>query len=157
MANSTAPFLLTRAQIRRLSSYFPRSRGIPRVRDRRVLSGIISVIRHGLQWRDAPSAYGPHKTLDNRFVRLRRMGVFDRIIAALATEGGPLLRLMIYATHLKAHRTAASQLKQGAFPRSIGRTEGGRNATLPPSATVRGAPLSCCSRRARQAITVAPR
>jgi len=63
------PFLLTTAQMQRLSPHFPRSRGIPRVDDRRVLSGIIYVIRHGLQWRDAPPAYGPHKTLYNRFVR----------------------------------------------------------------------------------------
>ena len=55
------PFLLTTAQMRRLSPYFPRSRGIPRVDDRRVLSGIIYVIRHGLRWRDAPAAYGPHE------------------------------------------------------------------------------------------------
>ncbi len=24
--------------------------------------GIIYVIKHGLQWKDAPKAYGPHKT-----------------------------------------------------------------------------------------------
>jgi transposase len=81
-----------------------------------MLSGIISVIRHGLQWRDAPSAYGPHKTLDNRFVRWSCMGVFDRIFAALTGEAGPRLRLMIDATHLKAHRTAASLRKKGLFP-----------------------------------------
>jgi len=67
----------------------------------------------------------PAKTLDNRFVRLSRMGVFDRIFAALAAEAGPLLRLMIDATHLKAHRTAASLLKQRAFPRCIGRSRAG--------------------------------
>ena len=111
-----APFLLTTAQMQRLSPHFPRSRGIPRVDDRRVLSGIIYVIRHGLQWRDAPPAYGPHKTLYNRFVRWSRMGVFDRIFAALAAEAGPPSRLMIDATHLKAHRTAASLLKKGLFP-----------------------------------------
>jgi transposase len=116
MANPTPPFLLTLAQMRRLSPYFPLSHGIPRVDDRRVLSGIIYVIRHGLQWRDAPPAYGPHKTLYNRFVRWSRMGVFDRIFAALAAEGGPPSRLMIDATHLKAHRTAASLLKKGLFP-----------------------------------------
>jgi transposase len=116
MTNPTPPFLLTRAQMRRLSPYFPRSHGIPRVDDRRVLSGIIYVIRHGLQWRDAPPAYGPHKTLYNRFVRWSRMGVFDRIFAALAAEGGPPSQLMIDATHLKAHRTAASLLKKGLFP-----------------------------------------
>jgi transposase len=49
MANPTPPFLLTLAQMRRQSPYFPLSHGIPRVDDRRVLSGIIDVIRHGLQ------------------------------------------------------------------------------------------------------------
>jgi hypothetical protein len=44
------------------------------------------------------------------------MGVFDRIFAALAAEGGPPERLMIDSTHLKAHRTAASLLKRGLFP-----------------------------------------
>jgi transposase len=88
----------------RIRPHFPRSRGIPQVDDRRVLSGIIFVLKGGLRWRDAPPGYGPHKTLDNRFVRLSRMGVFDRIVAALATEGGPPERLMIDSTHLKAHR-----------------------------------------------------
>jgi len=27
------------------------------------------VIKHGLQWKDAPKDYGPHKTLYNRFIR----------------------------------------------------------------------------------------
>ena len=112
----TQPFLLTTAQMRRLSPHFPLSHGIARVDDRRVLSGIIYVIRNGLQWRDAPAAYGPHKTLYNRFVRWSRVGVFDRIFAALSAEGGPPERLMIDSTHLKAHRTAASLLKKGLFP-----------------------------------------
>ena len=77
---------------------------------------MIYVIRHGLQWRDAPAAYGPHKTLYNRFVRWSRMGVFDRIFAALAAEPGAPDRLMLDATHPKAHRTAASLLKGGLFP-----------------------------------------
>lgn len=110
------PFLLSPAQMRRLSPHFPLSHGIPRVDDRRVLSGIFYVIRHDLQWRDAPTAYGPHKSLYNRFVRWSRMGVFDRIFAALAAEGGPPERLMIDSTHLKAHRTAASLLQKGLFP-----------------------------------------
>jgi transposase len=109
----TPPFLLTTAQMRRLSPQLPLPRGIPRVDDCRVLSGIIYVIRNGLQWRDAPATYGPHKTLYNRFVRWSRMGVFDRIFAALAAEGGPPERLMIDSTHLKAHRTAASLRKRG--------------------------------------------
>ena len=37
-------------------------------------------------WRDAPSEYGPHKTLYNRFVRWSVAGVFSRIFEALAAE-----------------------------------------------------------------------
>lgn len=106
-------FLLSHAQMRRIEPFFPRSRGLPRVDDRRVVSGIVYVIRNGLMWKDAPRRYGPHKTLYNRFVRWSRLGVFERIFAALAAEAGPPDRVMIDATHLKAHRTAASLLKKG--------------------------------------------
>jgi transposase len=44
-------------------------RGVPRVNDRRVISGIVHVLRSGCRWVDAPAVHGPHKTLYNRFVR----------------------------------------------------------------------------------------
>jgi len=109
-------FWLTSAQIKRIEPHFPLSHGMPRVDDQRVISGIIHVIKRGLQWRDAPSEYGPPKTLYNRFVRWSRMGVFDRIFAELAAGEGIPEQLQIDATHLKAHRTAASLLKKGMFP-----------------------------------------
>jgi transposase len=59
-------------QIRRIAPYFPLSRGEPWVDDRRVVSGIIHIIRNGLRWRDAPAEYGPHKALYNRFIRWSR-------------------------------------------------------------------------------------
>ena len=43
-----------------------KERGVKRVDDRKVLSGIIPVIQKGLRWVDAPAADGPHKTLYNR-------------------------------------------------------------------------------------------
>ncbi len=118
-------FWLTKAQLKRIEPHFPLSHGVPRVDDRRVVSGIIHVIRNGLRWRDAPEVYGPHKTLYNRFVRWSRMGVFDRIFANLAAEEGPPDRLMIDSTHLKAHRTAASLLKGGMFPAASGAPRAG--------------------------------
>jgi putative transposase len=101
-------FWLTDVQMARIAPHFPRSRGIARADDRRVLSGILHVIRNGLRWRDAPAAYGPHKTLYNRFVRWSRAGVFSAIFASLAGAAGEPETVMIDATHLKAHRTAAS-------------------------------------------------
>ncbi len=94
--------LLPRVHMRRIEPFFPVSRGLRRVGDRRAISGIVSVIRHGLQWKDAPRGYGPHKTLYNRFVRWSRLGVFDRIFAALVVEAGVPERPMIDSTHLKA-------------------------------------------------------
>ena len=113
-------FLLSERQMARISPFFPLSHGVPRVDDRRVVSGIVYVIKHGLQWKDAPKGYGPHKTLYNRFIRWSLMGVFDRIFTGLAGEGPKPERIMIDATHLKAHRTAASLLKKGMFPAASG-------------------------------------
>ena len=107
---------LSAAQMRRIKPYFPLSHGVARVDDRRVVSGIIFVVKNGLRWRDAPKAYGPHKTIYNRFIRWSRLGVFNRILAELAGMAGTPDQVMIDATHLKAHRTAASLLKKGMFP-----------------------------------------
>lgn len=95
-------FWLTDAQFARLQPLLPnKPRGVPRVDDRRVISGIVHVIRHGLMWRDAPTAYGLHKTLYTRFVRWSAAGVFDRIFAELAAESTATETVMIDATHLK--------------------------------------------------------
>lgn len=63
-----------------------------------------------------PKACGPHKTVYNLFVRWSRLGVFNRIFSELAGKAGEPDRIMIDATHLEAHRTAASLLKGGLFP-----------------------------------------
>ena len=112
----TDMFLLSDDQMARISPFFPLSHGVPRVDDRRVISGIIFVIRNGLRWRDVPVSYGPHKTIYNRFFRWSELGVFGRIFAELAKGGADSDEMMIDATHLKAHRTAASLLKRGLFP-----------------------------------------
>jgi transposase len=92
----------------RLKPFFPKSHGIPRVDDRRVLTGIIFININGLRWRDAPAEYGPHKTLYNRWKRWREKGIFARIMAGLAAKRREAKTVMIDATYLKAHRTATS-------------------------------------------------
>ena len=101
-------YWLTNAQMERLRPFFPKSRGRPRVDDRRVLSGIIFIQRNGLMWKHAPRDYGPPKTLYNRWKRWSRMGVFARIMTELAAQAQDTEIVMIDATHAKAHRTASS-------------------------------------------------
>lgn len=108
-------FWLTEDQVEHIKPFFPKERGVRRADDRKVLIGIIYVIKHGLQWTDAPAEYGPRKTLYNRFRRWSENGVFERIFEELAKpQDGDGDVLMIDATHLKAHRTASS-LKKGAM------------------------------------------
>jgi transposase len=116
----TGQFWLTQEQVERLRPHFPKARGKPRVDDRKVLSGILHVLRNGLRWQDAPAVYGPHKTLYNRFARWSRLGVFARIFRGLAQPGVDGDTLMMDSTHLKAHRTAASLRKGGSAPARLG-------------------------------------
>lgn len=62
----------------------------------------------GSNRRDAPAAYGPHKTLYSRWKRWSEKGIFARMMAGLAAEHGEKTTVMIDATYLKAHRTATS-------------------------------------------------
>lgn len=55
-------FLLSERQMERIRSFSPMAHGGARVDGRRLLSGIVYVIREGLQWKDAPKAYGQYKT-----------------------------------------------------------------------------------------------
>src|SRR3546814_18699171 len=53
-----------------IDAVLPRkSRGVPRVDDRRVLNGIFWVLRSGAPWADLPERYGPYTTCYNRFRR----------------------------------------------------------------------------------------
>lgn len=79
-------YWLNEDQMARLRPSFPKSHGVPRVDDRRVLSGIIFINRNGLRWCDAPKEYGPAKTLYNRWKRWSDMGMFARIIDAVLAE-----------------------------------------------------------------------
>ena len=101
-------FWLTEDQFSRLAPLLPTdTRGKPRVDDRRVISGIVHVLKSGGRWIDAPDVYGPHKTLYNRFVRWAAKGVWVDIFDILAAAGGPPAQILIDSSAVKAHRCAS--------------------------------------------------
>jgi transposase len=101
-------FWLTEDQFARLEALLPTdTRGKPRVDDRRVISGIVHVLKSGGRWVDAPETYGPRKTLYNRFVRWAAKGVWIDIFHALASVGGPPAQVLIDSSAVKAHRCAS--------------------------------------------------
>ena len=101
-------FWLDDEQFSRLEPLLPSdTRGVPRVDDRRVISGIVHVLKSGGRWADAPEVYGPRKTLYNRFVRWAAKGVRMDVFHALAAAGGPPAELLSDSTAVKAHRCAS--------------------------------------------------
>jgi transposase len=82
-------------------------RGKEREDDRRIISGIIFVLKSGCRWCDCPPEYGPPTTIYNRFVRWARRGVWEKMFLSLAQRGRSSHVQMIDSTHVKAHRSAS--------------------------------------------------
>lgn len=112
-------FWLSDEQFAKLHPLLPTdTRGVARVDDRRVISGIIQSIKSGGRWVDAPSVYGPKKTLYNRFVRWADKGVWTAVFEILSATGGPVLEVMIDSSAVRAHRSAHGG-KGGLAPRRL--------------------------------------
>ena len=78
--------------------------GARRVDDRRVISGIIHVLKTGCRWQDCPADYGPSTTIYNRFNRWSHRGLWTRIFAALSARAELQDDLSIDSTAVRAHR-----------------------------------------------------
>ena len=81
--------------------------GKPRVDDRRVISGILHMLKTGGRWRDVPPEYGPQTTIYNRYNRWSRRGLWQRLFERITGAGEVPSELSLDSTHVKAHRSAA--------------------------------------------------
>ena len=61
-------------------------RGRPRVDDRKILDGILWVMRTGAPWHDMPEKYPPYQTCHRRFQEWVHTGVFKNILKSLAKD-----------------------------------------------------------------------
>ena len=125
-------FWLTDEQFSRLAPLLPTdTRGKPRVDDRRVISGIVHVLKSGGRWVDAPEVYGPRKTLYNRFVRWADKGVWVDVFHALASAGGPPAEVLIDSSAVRAHRCASGGKGGRRTRRSAARGADGPLKSMP--------------------------
>ena len=108
----------------------PYVRGKRRVDDRRVISGIMHMLRSGARWRDCPPDYGPYTTIYNRFNRWSRQGVWTGIFYALTGSTGMVGTMTIDSTYIKAHRSAAGAKGRPSTTRSAARAAGARPKSM---------------------------
>jgi transposase len=105
-----------------LSDFFPprpSQRGGRWKDDRLMLNGIFWRLNTGAPWRDLPERFGPWPTVYDRFNKMRKSGLLDRIIERLQlqlNEAGlidPDL-FCIDGTNIRAARAAAGAAKKKA-------------------------------------------
>lgn len=138
-------FWFTDEQWARIEPLLPNdTRGMPRVDDRRVLSGIVHALKSGGRWGDCPEyVYGPKKTLYNRFRRWAERGVWERIFAQLAGVDGVPDKLFIDSSCIKFHRTAGGA-KGGPWLMVSASPRAEETPSSTPSATRKVARTSSC-------------
>ena len=105
--------------------------GARRVDDRRVISGIIHVLRSGCRWQDCPSVYGPATTIYNRFNRWIHKGLWTRIFTTLSAQADCPDELSIDSTAVRAHRSAHGGKGGRKFRPSGARVAGRRQKYTP--------------------------
>ena len=111
---------LTEAQWRALAPHLPPNpkRGQAWSDHRTVINGILWRLRTGAGWRDIPARYGPYQTCYDRFVRWRRDGTWDELLAHAQTEsdavGEVVWEVSVDGTSVRAHQHAAGARKRPA-------------------------------------------
>ncbi|MBV8912946.1 MAG: transposase, partial [Acetobacteraceae bacterium] len=116
---SESEFWLSEAPFTRLLPLLPSdTRGVARVDDRRVISGLVHVLQSGCRWRDAPDVYGPRKTPYNRFVRWARTG-FGWRCSLRWRRRGPA-RGTPARSHPRQSPSLRGERKRGADAQAIG-------------------------------------
>lgn len=95
---------------------------------RKIINGIVWVLRTGAPWRDVPLRYGPSGTISSRFYRWRQQGIWDAILKALQTEADAQGELdweihQTDSTVVRSHQHAAGAKKSTedqAFDEGLG-------------------------------------
>jgi transposase len=148
-------FDLTDRQWRRLEPLLPPQRprsGRPNHDHRRVVNGILWVLRTGAPWRDLPERYGRVGTVSSRFYRWRVAGVWDRALAAWQAAADAKGRIdwdlhFVDATIVRAHQHAAGARRAGAVggagrDEALGRSQGGFSTKVHLGAEGGGKPIT---------------
>ena len=116
---------LTNTQWERLQPLLPPQKpqtGRPALDHRRILNGILWMLRTGAPWRDLPERYGPWRTVASRFYRWQRAGVWSRLLAAVQAQADAHGQLhwdvhFIDGTMIRAHQHAAGAKKGTQSPK----------------------------------------
>lgn len=143
-------FWFSDGQWARIEPFIPSNRrGVKPKNNRRILSGIMHVLKSGCRWVDCPPEYGPAKTVYNRFNRWSAQGIWQSIFEAAAEPAEPPERMALDSTHVKAHRCAGGG-KGGRRNRRLASPRAGATARFTALS------ISCAARGSRSSRLATP-
>lgn len=116
-----------------------RSGGRPRSDLRKVVEGIVHILRAGCPWRDMPERYGPWSTIYGWFRRWNMEGVWAGILRVLVEGAQGKLRF-IDGAYVRVHQDGAPAL-QHSEDACVGTSRGGRSSKIHALVDLRGRPL----------------
>jgi transposase len=125
-----------------IEPHLPRNQpGARRVDDRRVISGILHVLKVGCRWCDCPTDYGPSKTVYNRFNRWSPPGLLAHAARRLGgcRRGDEEHR---HRQHLRQGAAGRVRCKRGRSAQAIGRSRGGWTTKVHALTDVIGRPYA---------------
>jgi transposase len=116
---------LTNTQWERLQPLLPPQKpktGRPAVDHRRILNGMLWILRTGAPWRDLPERYGPWRTVASRFYRWQQAGVWERLFSAVQAQADADGQInwdvqYVDGTIIRAHQHAAGAKKKIPQPK----------------------------------------
>jgi putative transposase len=133
---------LTERQWKKIEAFLAAERfGRPPKNDRLFVEAVLWWRRTGAPWRDLPSAFGPWKTVFNRFDRWSKSGKWQRLFEALRTDPDDEWH-SLDSTINRAHQHAAggkggprsrASAARGAAPRPRSTSSSTRSGSRSPS------------------------
>src|SRR2546428_11341091 len=130
---------LTNTQWERLQSLLPPQNpdpARPAADHRRILNGILWLLRTGAPWRDLPERYGCWSTIASRFYRWRKAGIWARLFAAVQQQADAAAQLdwdihYVDGTIVRAPQHASGAHTQNPEAAALGRSQGGFSTKVP--------------------------
>ena len=102
---------------------------------RTVVTGILWKLRTGAPWRDLPERYGSWQTCYDRFVRWRRDGTWDRLLARAQTKSDAVGKVEwevnVDSTVARAHQHAAGARASRGRPTPVTARVGSAGSSAP--------------------------
>ena len=121
--------LISKKLFNRIRRHLPVQKSRKRISDRKVISGILWVIRTGSAWRQLPKFFGKWTTIYSRFKRWSKAGIFEKIFKIFAKRVNKQCHAMMDSTYVKAHRTASICACKDK-DRKIGTSRGGKTTKI---------------------------